>query len=200
MSWRHHYPNVAAAADFVHHHPIIFIAYSVALVLVYIFLIVPLYQHVVGSYNVPYLSGFQGNLLYTGPAGALDNQLGSCRSDRDGGAYSGCGAAEAFRAKYAERSHFVDTGNVRHLQERSRFIGERSPDAVYALEQSDMDAMQSEINAITGDDNEAQVTLGMHKENAQPLAATPAAAPTASTFASRHSAEANLSAIGYGFA
>jgi hypothetical protein len=204
---------VAAGEDFVRQHPVVFISYSVALILVYLIVIAPLFRLITGSGK----SGFQSNLLYTGPGGSLDGALGSCRSDRNQ-----CGTAEPFasaphparlavKARLdAIRSQFAsDAGTQRHLSERSRFLGERAPDAVFALGQEDADAMQAEINAITGEDNEATVTVGLHQAAAgvpisNPGAPGAGAAQPVSRFAT-HSGVANraedaLGAIAQGYA
>jgi hypothetical protein len=203
--WRHKFPSLAASEDFVHQHPFVFIGYSIALIVVYLIVVAPLYRMIAG----PAVSRFEGNLLYTGPGGSLDNHMGSCRSDRDGGPYGGCGAAEAFQEHplrqqaRAVRSQFAsDAGALRHLQERSRFLSERAPDAVFALEQADADAMAAEISSITGD-NEAAVTVGLHQAAGDaPAAGSPSqAAQPASRFSARsQGTEARLGAIGYGFA
>ena len=186
-NWRHEFPNVAESEDFARRHPFMLLGYTLAVIVVYMIVFLPIYR----SMNT---SRFEGNLLYTGPGGALDNHMGSCRSDRDSGPYGGCGAAEAFAADpmrvkaYALRSQFAaDTLALQHLTERSRFLGERAPDAVYALEQADADAMAAEVRAITGDDNEAAVIIGISDANSvaykDSAYVAPVAAPAASRFA-----------------
>lgn len=186
-SWRQSFPSVAAGEDFVYQHPMVFIGYSIALVMVYLLVIVPFFHMLMGHQ----VSGFQ-NLLYTGPGGSLGATLGSCRSDRNQ-----CGTAEPFTNDYGMAQ--------RHLTERSRFLADRTPDAVFQLGQDDADAMQAEIAAITGDDNEAAVTVGLAQANtmAAPMAAPAAIAVPASRFSTMvhvSHAEDALGAIAQGYA
>lgn len=198
-SWRQDFPNIAAGEQFAEIHPYVVIGYSVAIIVVYLFVLLPLYRSVSSS---QLQSSFSSNLLYTGPGGALDNQLGSCMSQRESGPYSSCGSAEPFSSKkntklssfedqygsiqsLHQKSNF-DSMNLRNYSVRSRFIVGREPDAVMFAEQDGVDALQQEINSmVDGGDDGADAIMAHRSSDASYQQADAAAGQIAASATSQ---------------